>query len=206
MKKITILILIVSLLLSFGCNTKKVVKTNYKEELKDTVISKVETKEKEALKTSTDKSTSQVKNEDVINDKTEVEIAGNADKNNPMIYYNVVNGDTIDLFKIVGNADFIFKKSNNTHKSILNNKTTDNTKESKEHEKTISNAVENVKEVVNQEQTKTVDIVKKDFTIGSYIVFMLWGLAIIAILAFIMWLRKSTWWTSIINKFKYNDK
>lgn len=202
MKKITILILIVSLLLSFGCKTKKVVKTNSKEELKETVISNVETNEKEALKISTNKATSQIKKEDVTNEKTEVEITGKVDQNNPMTYYNVVNGDTIDLFKILGNAEFIFKKSNNAHKSILNNNITDNTKESKEGEKTISNAVENVKEVVKQVQTKTVDIVKKDFTIGSYIVFVLWGLAIIAILVLIVWIRKSTWWTSIINKFK----
>lgn len=202
MKKITILILIVSLLLSFGCKTKKVVKTNSKEELKETVIYKVETKEKETLKTTIDKSISQVKKEDVTNEKTEVEITGKVDQDNPITYYNIVNGDTIDLFKIVGNADFIFKKSNNVHKSSLNNNTSDNTKESKEGEKTISNAVENVKEVVKQVQTKTVDIVKKDFTIGSYIVFVLWGLAIIAILVLIVWVRKSTWWTSIINKFK----
>lgn len=200
MKKI-ILIILISFFV-FGCKTKKTFKTESKEEVKEQVISKTESNEKESVKESTVRNSQTVQTEDKKEDKKEIEIVGKVDKENPITYYNIVNGDTIDLFKITGNADFIFKTSSNSQKSNVNNNSSTNTSNSKESEKSLSNAVENVKNTIKEVQTKTVEVVKKDFTIGSYVVFLIWGLAIIAILVLILWLRKSTWWTSIINKFK----
>lgn len=200
MKRITILILISFLIL--GCKTKKVLKTESKEIIKEQVISKTETTEKSDIKESAISKIETVQTEDKKDVKSDIEIKGKVDKENPITYYNVVNGDTIDLFKITGNADFIFKSSNSTKKSNVNNNSSTNTSQSKESEKSISNAVENVKNTLKDVHSKTVEVVKKDFTIGSYVVFLIWGLGAIALLIFIMWLRKSTWWTSIINKFK----
>lgn len=200
MKKIAIILLISFLIL--GCKTKKVLKTNVKEVEKIETISKTESTEKSQVKELTSAKIAQVQQEEKKEEKIDVEINGKVDKDNPLTYYNVVNGDTIDLFKITGNADFIFKSSKHNKKSDINNNSTTNTSNSKDSDISIYNAVENVKNTVKQVQTKTVEVVKKDFTIGSYIVFLLWGLAIIALIIFIIWLKKSTWWTKITNKFK----
>lgn len=200
MKKI-ILIILISFFV-FGCKTKKTFKTESKEEVKEQVISKTETTEKEAVKESTVREILTVQNEDKKEDNKEIEIVGKVDKENPITYYNIVDGDTIDLFKIIGNADFIFKSSSSIQKSNVNNNSYTNTSKENKSEKSLSNTVENVKNTVKDIKTKTVEVVKKDFTIGSYVVFLIWGLAIIALLVLIMWVRKSTWFTSIINKFK----
>lgn len=194
--------LVLSLLLSFGCKTKKVVKTQSKEVEKVESISKIESTEKEVVKEAVSENVSHAKKEDKKEEKIAIEITGKVNKENPLTYYNVVNGDTIDLFKIVGNADFIFKKSSNSQNSQINNNSTTTSSNSKDNEKSISNAVENVKNVVKEAQDKTVKVVKQDFTIGSYIVFLIWGIVIIALCVLILWLRKSTWWTNIISKFK----
>lgn len=195
------IILVLSLLLSFGCKTKKVIKNQHKEVEKIEVISKFETIEKESIKQDNKEDKKESIIEDKKEEKTNIKIIGKVDKENPITYYNVVNGDTIDLFKITGNADFIFKKSNTTQNSNINNNRSSSSSNNKETDRTISNAVENVKNTVKEVQDKTVEVVKQDFTIGSYIVFLIWGIVIIALCAFILWLRKSTWWTKIASKF-----
>lgn len=200
MKKIIILILISFFI--FGCKTKRAVKNETKEVVKEQVSTKKELVEKEELKESTIREIRTVQTEDKKEDKKDIEIVGKVDKENPIEFYNIVNGDTIDLFRISGNADFVFKSSNSSQKSNVNNNSSTNTSKENKSEKSTSNVVESVKDVFKSVQSKTVEVVKKDFTIGSYIVFLIWGLAIIALLILIMWVRKSTWWTSIINKFK----
>lgn len=199
-KAIAILILIS--LFTFGCKTKKVMKTQSKEIEKIESISKSETIQKEDSKKTESAETKQIKKEEKSEEKSETQISGKVDKENPVTYYNVVNGDTIDLFKITGNADFIFKSSKSSQNSSLNNETSAYKSNESKDEKSVSNAVENVKNTVKEVQTKTVEVVKKDFTIGAYIVFLLWGLAIIILLILIMWLRKSTFFTGIISKIK----
>jgi len=199
MKKIAIIIFS---LVSFGCSTKKKLVTKQREEIKEQTISKTETVQKETAKESTSVNNAKVKNEDKKESKSDIQIVGKVDKENPITYYNVVNGDTIDLFKITGNADFIFKSSNNSQKSSLNNNSITNTTNTKESEKSLSNAVENVKNTIKDVQTKSVNIVKKDLTFGSYLVFFLWGLGIIVISVLFLWLRKSTFFTSIISNVK----
>lgn len=178
------------------------VKTQSKEIEKIEVISKTEYAEKEIKNEKSIINNLQDKKEDRKQDKTDIKIIGKVYKNNPITYYNVVNGDTIDLFRITGNADFIFKKSSSNQSSQINSNSSTTSTSDKNNEKSISNAVENVKNVVKEAQNKTVQVVKQDFTIGSYIIFLIWGIVIIALCAFILWLRKSTWWTKIINKFK----
>lgn len=200
MKKIIILILISFFIL--GCRTKRALKNELKEVIKEQVSIKEQNTEKEALIEVKKQDVKEVNIEDKKETKTDIEITGKVDKENPITYYNVVNGDTIDLFKITGNADFIFKSSNNTQKSNVNKNTSTNTTNEKESEKSISNAVENVKNTVKQVQTKSVDIVKKDLTFGTYAVFFLWGIVIIVLLVLVLWLRKSTFFTSIISNVK----
>lgn len=200
MKKIIFLILISSLIL--GCKTKRVLKNQSKEVDRIDYTSKVKSEEKEALKESRTAKAVQIKEATIKEQKSNIQITGKVDAQNPMTYYNIVNGDTLDLFSIRGNADFTFKSSSVNSNKKENNSSENNSTITKDNEKSISNAVENVKNTVKAAQDKTVDVVKKDFTIGSYIVFLVWGVIIIALFALILWIRKSTWWTNIINKFK----
>lgn len=185
-----------------GCKTKKVLKTEAKETYKSEEILKSQTIDNEKIEVKKFIESQEQKKEDKKEEKTDIQISGKVDKENPVTYYNVVDGDTIDLFKISGNADFIFKSSKSTQKSTINNKAVDNTTDSRNSERTVSNAVENVKSVVKEVQTKTVEVVKKDFTIGSYFVFFLWGLAAIALLILILWVRKSNPFQFITKYFK----
>lgn len=200
MKKIIILILISFFIL--GCSTKKKLINKSKEETKETIISKTETVQKESeikdITVKKEENKTEIKKEE----NKSVEIKGKTDEKTPLTYYNVVNGDTIDLFKVVGNAEVIFKSSNNSQNSYYNNNSSNNTKESNSNEKTLSNAVENVKQAVKEVQTKSVDVVKKGFTFGTYLTFFLWGLAIIVIAVIILWFRKTTFWTDILTKVK----
>lgn len=200
MKKIIAIILISFFIL--GCSTKKKLINKSKEETKETSISKTETVQKESEIKDTTVKQEEIKTVIKKEENKSVEIKGKADEKTPLTYYNVVNGDTIDLFKVVGNAEVIFKSSNNNQNSSYNSNLTNNTKESNSSEKTISNAVENVKQAVKEVQTKSVDVVKKGFTFGTYLTFFLWGLAIIVIAVIILWFRKTTFWTEILTKVK----
>lgn len=200
MKKIIAILLISFFIL--GCSTKKKLINKSKEETKETTISKTETVQKEEVKTATVRENQTVQNETKKEENKSVEIKGKSDEKTPLTYYNVVNGDTIDLFKVVGNAEVIFKSSNNSQNSSYNNNSYNNSKESNSSEKTLSSAVENVKQAVKEVQTKSVDVVKKGFTFGTYLTFFLWGLAIIVIAVIILWFRKTTFWTEILTKVK----
>lgn len=200
MKK-TIILLLISFFV-FGCKTKRVLKNQSKEVVKEQTILKTEIHKKDTQKETVNIEVKEDKKEETKDQKNDIQIIGKVDKDTPASYYNIVNGDTINSFQINGNADFTFKSSNSLQKSNVNKNTSTSTENEKDSEKSISNAVENVKNTIKEVQHKTVQVVKKDFTIGSYMVFLLWGLAIIAILVLVIWIRKSTWWTSIINKIK----
>jgi cobalamin biosynthesis Mg chelatase CobN len=202
MKKITILILVVSLLLSFGCKTKRVLRNEYKEVVSEQSVIKKDSTIKKTLKDSIVTKNVTVNKEDKKDEKTEVEITGKVDKDNPASYYNIVDGDTIDLFRITGNANFIFKSSKTVQKSNINNNTSSSTVNNKESIISVYKAVETVKNTAKEVKEKTVEVVKKDFTIGSYFVFLIFGIVAIVLCIFIFWLSKSNWLSKIINKFK----
>lgn len=198
MKKIIILILISSLIL--GCKTKRVLK-NESKTISSTEYSEVKKESKKESVSWVIKS-DQNKNESKANEikNKSVEITGIVDDKNPLIYYNIVNGDTIDLFKVSGNANVIYKNNLNTQNSIQNSNSITNTENKKEFENTISNTVNSALKKVDEIKTKTVEVVKKDFTIGTYVIWFFWGLAIIVAIVIIMWIRKPGIWKSIINK------
>lgn len=195
MRKI-ILIIIISLLV-FGCRTKKTFKNSIKETEKIESTSKTETKEIEISKEVKKEEIKEVKKEEKIDEKQDIEIKGKVDKENPITFFNVVDGDTIDLFKITGNADFIYKASRSSENSSKNNNSSTNTTNENKSEKSSSNLVDKASEVAKDFQAKSVQVVKKDFNIGTYITFILWGLAIIASIAIVFYLRKSNFFSDI---------
>lgn len=186
----------------FGCKTKKILKTQSKEKEKVTENLKSEEVQKEENKSSKSSGEKTIEKSEKKEDKKEIEISGKVDKENPVTFYNVVNGDTIDLFKITGNADFVFKSSNNDQKSTQIKELNKESSREKKGLKSISNAVENVKEKAKEVQQKTVDVVKKDFTFETYVVFLIWGIVIIGLFFLILWIRKTNLFKSIIETFK----
>lgn len=195
MKKI-ILIVIVSLLI-LGCKVKRTVKNESIEVFKEEVREGKREEVKTAIFDSVKKEENQEKKEVIQEQKKEVEIKGKSEENKPLTYYNIVNGDTIDLFKVIGNADVIFKSSNNSQKSILNDTQTSNTTKETKIENIASKVVNKVTDTYNDVKTKSVNVVKKDFQFGTYLVFFFWGLGIIIVLALIYYFRKSTFFTNL---------
>lgn len=188
------------MLLFAGCKVKKVTKKEAKIKERTEFLTK-------DVKTQSEKSNillSESKKEtEVISNKeqnTSLEIKGKVEKDNPLIFYNVINGDTIDLFKVSGNADVLYKsnKSNvNSSNQVYNES---NINESKKSEKTNESIVAGVVEKATEIQSKTVDVVKKGFQIGTYITFFLWGLAIIIVCGLIIYFRKTAWFKRMIKK------
>lgn len=194
MMRIIAIILIISLFV-FGCKTKKIDKYEEKIEQKETVKEKTEVKEHQEEKVSIVKKSDETVKKDNKEENKSVEIKGKTDEKNPLTYYNVVNGDTIDLFKVTGNADVIFKSFNKSSNSNSNSNSSTNYSEDKKSDKKSGSVIEKASEVVSEVQQKTVQVVKKDFTFGTYLTFFLWGLAIIIVLVIIFWLRKQTFFT-----------
>lgn len=200
MKKIIAIILISFFIL--GCRTKRFQKEEIKKEEVKQTIYKTETVQKENIKQSTSKENLQVENNSKSEQKKEVEIKGKTDEKNPLIYYNIVNGDTLDVLKVTGIAEVIYKNSNNAQNSNINSKSSESINSENKAEKSSSNIVENVSKAIESVQTKSVQVVKKDLTFGTYLTFFLWGLVIIGISVLFLWFRKTTFWTDILTKVK----
>lgn len=187
-----------------GCKTKRVTKKEHKEKESIEYSETVKNTEVEEIKSI---NTEKVKDSQVIlnkEEKTSIEISGKVNKENPLMFYNVVNGDTIDLFKVTGNADVFFKSNKSVldqSKNIVSEKeknTEDKTK--KKSEGIIEGAIEVAKEI----QNKTSDVVKKDFQPGVYITGFLITAFLILIISLFLYIRKQTWFINFFKKFK-ND-
>ena len=200
MKKIIWIILISFLIL--GCRTKKVLKTESKQ-VETTQINKSEKKDEiKVIKDTELKKDETIKSEFKNEEKQQVEITGKSENDKPLSYYNIVNGDTIDLFKVTGNADVIFKSYKNTLNSASNSKYNAEYQKENKSENIISSVVNSASETVKNVQEKSVQVVKKNFSFGTYAVFVIWGIVVIALLIGIYYLRKSTLWTKIIKIFR----
>ena len=147
-KLLTILILISVLLLS--CKTKTVTSTKEKEsETKEYFSKKDESKNESSknLQNQEKKIDSVAKSEE---NEDEFEIAGKVEIDKPFEIQRIENGDTLETFKIIGNADFRFKTKKKTSSG---NK---NFSETKSSESKQQNASGNS---INIESKSKVDIV-----------------------------------------------
>ncbi len=200
MKKIIWIILIS--FLTLGCRTKKVLKTESKQ-VETTQTNQSEKRDEiNTVKDTEIKKDETIKSEFKNEEKQQVEINGKSENDKPLSYYNIVNGDTVDLFKVTGNADIIFKSYKNTLNSASNSKYNTEYQKENKSENIISSVVNSASETVKNVQEKSVQVVKKNFSFGTYAVFVIWGIVVIALLIGIYYLRKSTIWTKIIKIFR----
>ena len=203
----TIRILIILLILSvfvFGCKSKKVLK-NESKTVEKLVYNNTDIKDSEKTET-VSKSVAVKKelSELIKSNKTDIQIKGTVNPGTPLIYYNIVNGDTLDNLSVSGSAQVIYNSYRNDLNSDKNYKNDSTSASQDKRAEKSTNIIEGVASTVKAVQNKTVQVVKKDFQFGVYITILIWGLAIIAIVIIILWIRKSTFWKDIFTKIKNN--
>lgn len=200
MKRIVLLILISICIL--GCRTKRVSKTESSEFKKVEISSAYRSEIKENVKESSSIESSTVKAADIKDHKSSVEIHGKVNKDNPLIYYNIINGDTVGSIGISGIADFVIK-NNNSELSSNTSDTSNNKVESvKDKSSSLNSAVKNIAEVATKAKDKTTEVVKKGFSLGVYMGWIIFGIIFIGVVIGIFYIKKSTWWTNILTKFR----
>ncbi|CEJ71247.1 hypothetical protein BN1195_03592 [Chryseobacterium oranimense G311] len=180
MKKILILILLSSLVL--GCRTKQKTSFYRKEGRTEIERLKVDSVKEINLKESTKK----VTDNSVKNKKEEfsgdIIIKGKSDTLNPLIFHNVVSGDTLQSIMIRGKADYYI--ANHYKKSSEDKKETSSKEELNVIQKTARDLVskENIKDVASKVEQGAKKIKTSGFQAGFWIVLAVLG--IVAIVGF----------------------
>ncbi len=178
--------MILSLLSMMGCKTKQVTKSfeTQKEfekvdSKKDSIQNEVKSQEKEAI---SKKETAEQKKES----QTEIDIAGKAETDRPLEIFHVENGDTLQSFKVSGNANIVFR-------SKVSKSTEEKTEKKSESlvekfKQFSENIVEenNVKERFKEVKNKTKEVKVKGFQAGTWIVITI----VIFFLIFIFFIYK----------------
>jgi hypothetical protein len=200
----TIITLLILSVFVFGCKSKKVLKQEAK------VTEKIEFKSKNIKDSSSSESVVKAaigkkSISDIIQAKnTDIEIKGKVNPGNPLIYYNIVNGDTLDNISISGSAEVIYRSNRNDLKRDSKSESDSLNTSDKQSKSLSSNLIEGVSNTAKAIQAKTTEVVKKDFQFGAYFTFLIWGVVAIILIIIIMWVKKSTFWKDIISKIKNN--
>lgn len=190
MKK-TAIIIISILFLLLGCKVKKVSKTA-QSSVTEYSYKNHEVKQENNLLNTEIKSVKLDSQElKTKEERSNIEIRGKVTNQDPLTFFNVVDGDTINLLKVTGNADVFFT----SNKSILeqkNFKVNENKHhESKKTEVKNESLVSGLAKTAEKIQTKTVDVVKRDFQVGTYITgFLTVAIIIIVGAVFLYFKRK----------------
>ncbi len=189
MKK-TAIILISLLFLLLGCKIKKVSKTAQSSETESEYSKKEIRTQNEVLKSEISVIKVDSQKQKTKQENSNVEIRGKVTDKIPLTFFNVVNGDTINLLKVSGNADVFFT----SNKSILEQNSSkiheNNRNESKKAEKKDEGFVSGLAKTAEKIQTKTVDVVKRDFQVGVYITGFLIAALIIIVTAIILYFKR----------------
>lgn len=200
----TIITLLILSVFVFGCKSKKVLKQEVK------VTEKIEFKYKNIKDSSSSESVVKAaigkkSISDIIQSKnTDIEIKGKVNPGNPLIYYNIVNGDTLDNLSISGSAEVIYRSNRNDLKRDSKSESDSLNTSDKQSKSISSNLIEGVSNTAKAIQAKTTEVVKKDFQFGAYVTFLIWGVVAIILIILILWFKKSTFWKDILSKIKNN--
>ena len=186
--RILIIILLSSLLL--GCRTKH--KTSFYSKEGRTEIERItlDSVKESTIKESTKKVTDQMVKKKLEDFSGDIIIKGKSDTLNPLIFHNVVSGDTLQSIVIRGTADYYI---NNHYRKYAEDK-----KEKSSEEKTniiqdlAKTAVskETIKKVAAEVEKKTNDIKTKGFQSGFWIVVAVLGAVGIVIFGIYKYLKK----------------
>ncbi|MDV4026823.1 hypothetical protein CMT52_21110 [Elizabethkingia anophelis] len=195
-------LIILSFLLLLGCRSRKLdrkitteIKQSYekvvKEESQNSVVKNTQKTEYKIQDKETEKS-----------QNTNVEIKGKTETGKPFKVHQVENGDTISSIMITGNADFTIKSnSRNSNKKQEKQESKENLNEV---QKLARNAVSQstIKDVANKIKEEAKRVESSGFQFGAYAALIWWGTAAIIVIGLIIYFRKSTFFTTIIDKIK----
>lgn len=181
-KLLTILILISVLLLS--CKTKTVTSTKEKEsETKEYFSKKDESKNESSknLQNQEKKIDSVTKSEE---NEDEFEIAGKVEIDKPFEIQRIENGDTLETFKIIGNADFRFKTKKKTSSGNKNFSETKSSESKQQNASGNSVNTQSKSKVENIKKAKNKEAITKNFTFGAWTS----GVLILIVIIIAIWL------------------
>ncbi len=177
--KILIIILLSSFLL--GCRTKHKTSFYSKEGKTEIERVKMDSVKEKTVKEYTKKITDQTVKKKLEEFSGDIIIKGKSDTLNPLIFHNVVSGDTLQSILIRGTAEYYI---NNHYRQATEDK-----KETSIEEKTniiqdlAKTAVskETIKAVAAEVEKKTKEIKTKGFQAGMWVVFAILGIVLIVI-------------------------
>lgn len=143
--------------------------------VKDTLKEKVKQEAKVVDKVSKEKENS-----------GELEVKGNTDENNPFEFYNIQNGDTLSVTRIVGNAEFTIKNRWKDSNSNIQEKSA---------EVKIDKVAEVSRYIVSQDNIKNTakeikSITKEVTRPGMSFVTYLWLILLLILLIWLAWKNK----------------
>ncbi len=186
--RILIIILLSSLLL--GCRTKHKMSLYSKEGRTEIERITLDSVKEKTVKESTKKVVDQTVKKKLEDFSGDILIKGKSDSINPLIFHNVVSGDTLQSIVIRGTADYYIK--NHYRKSA------EDKKENSSEEKTniiqdlakMAVSKETIKKVAAEVEKKTNDIKTKGFQAGLWIVLAVLGAVGIVILGIYKYLKR----------------
>ncbi|MFL9834992.1 hypothetical protein [Chryseobacterium terrae] len=164
------IIVILAVLLLMGCKTKQVVKSSETQKefekidlKKDSIQNENKSQEKESI---SEKKSTEQKNQS----QTEIDIVGKAEVDKPLEIYNIENGDTLQSFKVTGNANVIFRSKASKSEQIREENNSESLVE--KFKQFSENIVEenNVKERFQEVKDKSKEVKVKGFQAGLWIV------------------------------------
>ncbi|WP_213279332.1 hypothetical protein [Chryseobacterium indologenes] len=186
--KILIIILLSSVLL--GCRTKHKTSFYSKEGRMEIERVRLDSVKEKTVKESTKKVTDQTVKKQIQDFSGDIIIKGKSDTLNPLVFHNVVSGDTLQSILIRGTAEYYI---NNHYQKAVEDK-----KESSSEEKTniiqdlAKTAVskETIKKVAAEVEKKTTEIKATGFQAGIWIVLAVLGAVGIVIFGIYKYFRK----------------
>ncbi|MBE4949894.1 hypothetical protein [Chryseobacterium culicis] len=186
--RILIIILLSSLLL--GCRTKHKTSFYLKEGRTDIERITLDSVKESTIKQSTKKETDQMVKKKLEDFSGDIIIKGKSDTLNPLIFHNVVSGDTLQSIVIHGTADYYIK--NHYRKSAEHKKEKSSEEKTNIIQDLAKTAVskETIKKVAAEVEKKTNDIKTKGFQAGFWIVLAVLGAVGILIFGIYKYLKR----------------
>ncbi|MGH1520525.1 hypothetical protein [Chryseobacterium sp. JK1] len=186
--KILIIILLSSFLL--GCKTKHKTSFYSKEGRTDIERITLDSVKEKSVKESTKKVVDHTIKKQMEDFSGDIVIRGKSDTLNPLIFHNVISGDTLQSIVIRGTADYYINS--------YYRKATEDKKEKSSEEKTniiqelAKDAVskETIKKVAAEVEKKTNDIKTKGFQAGAWIVLTVLGVVAIVIFGIYKYVKR----------------
>lgn len=173
-----------------GCKTKQIVKSSETikefekvDSKKDSIQSEIKSQKKETI---SKKETVEQKKES----QTEIDIVGKAEIDKPLEIFHVENGDTLQSFKVTGNASVIFRSKASKSEQIKKENTSESLVD--KFKKFSENIVEenNVKERLKEVKNKTKEVKVKGFQAGLWIAITIVAMFLILIFFIYKYLKK----------------